>query len=188
MRYAFSFTKQMAQRVNMKAHPSQLDLPTVESKVLLELFPFALILDKEMRISCAGEKIVETWILQNPNKPPHIFIGSYVMDNFKLRRPKGIVFNWTTVTQMRLVIFELELVRMEAKSKSNELLRNATTSRNDQESSSTIMDRRGSQGLTRVLLKGQMRYIDDIDSIIFLCSPLYVLLNCNEHEHIYYIN
>lgn len=37
---------------------------------------------------------------------------------------------------------------------------------------STAMDRRGSQGWTRVLLKGQMRYIADIDSIIFLCSPL----------------
>lgn len=34
------------------------------------------------------------------------------------------------------------------------------------------MDRRGSQGWTRVLLKGQMRYIDDMDAIIFLCSPL----------------
>lgn len=36
------------------------------------------------------------------------------------------------------------------------------------------MDRRGSQGWTRVLLKGQMRYVADIDSIIFLCSPLWV--------------
>lgn len=34
------------------------------------------------------------------------------------------------------------------------------------------MERRGSQGWTRVLLKGQMRYIQDIDSIVFLCSPL----------------
>lgn len=34
------------------------------------------------------------------------------------------------------------------------------------------MDRRNSQGWTRVLLKGQMRYINDIDGIVFLCSPL----------------
>lgn len=34
------------------------------------------------------------------------------------------------------------------------------------------MDRRGSHGWTRVLLKGQMRHIADIDGIIFLCSPL----------------
>lgn len=38
------------------------------------------------------------------------------------------------------------------------------------------MDRRGSQGWTRVLLKGQMRYVSDMDAIIFLCSPLYVVL------------
>lgn len=34
------------------------------------------------------------------------------------------------------------------------------------------LDRRGSHGWTRVLLKGQMRYIADIDAIVFLCSPL----------------
>lgn len=33
-------------------------------------------------------------------------------------------------------------------------------------------DRRGSQGWARVLLKGQMRYIADMDAIVFLCSPL----------------
>jgi len=34
------------------------------------------------------------------------------------------------------------------------------------------MDRRGSQGLRSMLLKGQMRFIKEIDSIIFLCSPM----------------
>jgi guanylate cyclase len=32
--------------------------------------------------------------------------------------------------------------------------------------------RRGSQGTRSILLKGQMKYIDDIKAIIFLCSPL----------------
>lgn len=32
--------------------------------------------------------------------------------------------------------------------------------------------RRGSHGLRGLLLKGQMRYIKEIDSIVFLCSPL----------------
>jgi len=32
--------------------------------------------------------------------------------------------------------------------------------------------RRGSQGTRSILLKGQMKYIDDIKAIVFLCSPL----------------
>lgn len=34
------------------------------------------------------------------------------------------------------------------------------------------LDRRGSHGLRGLLLKGQMRFIKEIDSIVFLCSPL----------------
>lgn len=103
----------MAKRVNIRAHPSQMQLEKVDSKVLLELFPFALVLDHQMCISSAGEKIIETWILQNPKKPPQLFIGSPITDIFKLRRPKGISFNWQTVIHMNLVIFELELIRSE---------------------------------------------------------------------------
>lgn len=36
------------------------------------------------------------------------------------------------------------------------------------------LDRRGSLGTRTLLLKGQMRYIKEIDAIVFLCSPLYV--------------
>lgn len=35
------------------------------------------------------------------------------------------------------------------------------------------MARRGSQGVRSILLKGEMRYIKDINSLVFLCSPLY---------------
>lgn len=108
---AFSF--QMAKRVNVLAHPSQLELGHVDSNILLELFPFAVILDHDMRISRAGEKILETWILQNPSKPPTSFWGSRLVDIFKLRRPKGLRVDWSTVMQMHLVIFELELIRGE---------------------------------------------------------------------------
>jgi len=48
---------QMQTRVNRKAHPSQLKLGPVDSRVLLQLFPFALILDSNMRITGAGEKV-----------------------------------------------------------------------------------------------------------------------------------
>lgn len=104
---------QVAKRVNVLAHSSQLELGHVDSNILLELFPFAVILDHDMRISRAGEKILETWILQNPSKPPTSFWGSRLVDIFKLRRPKGLRVDWSTVMQMHLVIFELELMRGE---------------------------------------------------------------------------
>lgn len=103
----------MSKRVNVLAHPTQLELGQVDSNILLELFPFAVILDHDMRISRAGEKILETWILQNPTKPPTSFWGSRLIDIFKLRRPKGLRVDWETVLQMNLVIFELELMRSE---------------------------------------------------------------------------
>lgn len=104
----------MAKRVNVRTHPSQLEFGKVESKILLELFPFAVILDHDMRITGAGEKIVETWILQNQNKNPRSFWGSHLVDLFKLRRPKGIEFDWQTVIQLNLVIFELEMMRADS--------------------------------------------------------------------------
>lgn len=103
----------MAKRVNVMAHPSQLELGNVDSDILLELFPFAVVLDHNICISRAGEKILETWILQNPSKSPETFWGLRLVDVFKLRRPKGIRVDWKTLLQMNLVIFELELIRSE---------------------------------------------------------------------------
>lgn len=103
----------MAERVNVNAHPSQLQLGQIDSKILLELFPFAVILDHNMRITNAGEKILETWILQNPSKPPTSFWNSRLVDIFKLRRPKGLHVEWHNVLQMNMVMFELELIRSE---------------------------------------------------------------------------
>lgn len=117
----------MAKRVNVLAHPSQLELGHVESSIFLELFPFAVILDHDMRISRAGEKILETWILQNPSKAPQSFWGSRLVDVFKLRRPKGVSVDWDTVLQMNLVIFELELIRSESDSDDAETVAKAVT-------------------------------------------------------------
>jgi len=36
----------------------------------------------------------------------------------------------------------------------------------------TEFERRGSQGFRSVLLKGQMKFIKDINAIVYLCSPL----------------
>lgn len=110
----------MSKRVNVRAHPSQIEFGNVDSNILLELFPFAVVLDHDMCISRAGEKIIETWILQNPSKPPQSIWGSRLVDIFKLRRPKGLRVDWNTLVQMNLVMFELELIRSEQDSENTE--------------------------------------------------------------------
>lgn len=191
----------MAKRVNIKAHPSQMTLDKVDSNVLLELFPFAIILDQDMRIKRCGEKLLETWIVQNPSKKPDKFYNSVVTEFFKLRRPKGITFNWKTVILMHTVIFELELIR----SSGSEMPDDIEVDEDDEDgagggagkldtvvaatkglsledaaeelalvaaTSTDAAKQRGAQNNYRLLLKGQMRYISDLDSIVFLCSPL----------------
>lgn len=188
----------MSTRVNVVTHPSQMSLQKVDSNILLELFPFAIILDHEMHVKKCGEKLLETWILQNPLKDTQTFYNAVVTKHFKLRRPKGIQFNWKTVVQMNTVLFELELIRDPEKAYENPMmvgstaLAEMTTEELVEEQlkaihlseidgvavsaalgpDGTSMPVRGAQGSYRLLLKGQMRYIADIDSIVFLCSPL----------------
>lgn len=47
----------MARRVNIKVHPSQLTFKSVDIKILLELFPFGIVINRDMRIQRAGEKV-----------------------------------------------------------------------------------------------------------------------------------
>lgn len=58
-------------------------------------------------------------------------------------------------------MFELELIRC------NEVMLQSPDN-----PSGSALDRKGSQGSRSILLKGQMRFIQDINAIIFLCSPL----------------
>lgn len=184
----------MAKRVNIQAHPSQLLLEKFDSNILLELFPFAIILDENMNVKRCGEKLLETWIIQNPNVKPNKFYNSVVTKYFKLRRPKGITFDWKTVTMMHTVIFELELIRPQSEddendsaNKSNDVVEEGVMgvkqislddagavggAVGDVGTVAAAANIRGTTGNYRLLLKGQMRYISDIDSIVFLCSPL----------------
>lgn len=188
----------MRNRINVVPHPSQLQLPNVDTKVLIDLFPFTLILDRSMNISYAGEKVIETWIIHNPGKNPKGFIGSSIVDHFRCRRPKGTRFEWDIIIEMKAVLFELELIRT-GRADQSSLLQAAALNAADVENYDEILateqlkklsmenlgaaggttkddeniaDRKDSQGLKSILLKGQMFYIKDIDSLVFLCSPL----------------
>jgi guanylate cyclase len=68
------------------------------------------------------------------------------------------------------VLFELEIIRTP---KAEEELGAAAVEVTHKPTLPLLLDRRrGSQGTRSILLKGQMKYIDDIKAIVFLCSPL----------------
>lgn len=198
-RLDFDNREYMAKRVNVVAHPTQLALPAVNMSVFLDLFPFTLVLDRDMCITHAGEKIFETWILHNPGKNPKEFIGSHIIDVFICRRPKDVKIEWDTIIQMRTVLFEFELLRTGRNRAAYNAAMNMDFENQDEMSYSeaqNIMEsgffkskdegevdedngldpatgmRKISQGNKSILLKGQMFYLKDMDSLIFLCSPL----------------
>lgn len=101
------------------------------------------------------------------------------------------------IIYLHSVIFELELIRKlitpeidkkattlidETKLASDDTSQETTKESSDEASCSvpiqpiiSSLDRRGSQGTRCILLQGEMRFIEDINALIFLCSPLYVL-------------
>jgi guanylate cyclase len=67
------------------------------------------------------------------------------------------------------VLFELEVIRTPRADDNS----TAVVDVQDKPALPLLLDRRrGSQGTRSILLKGQMKYVDDIKAIIFLCSPL----------------
>ncbi|XP_058791395.1 soluble guanylate cyclase 89Db-like isoform X2 [Phymastichus coffea] len=161
------------------------ELPPVSCSLLLGLFPFAVVLDRDMRIVDAGDKLLQAWAGGST------LSGKQAPDVFKLRRPKGVSFTWDNVMDLRSVTFELELIKCAEPERVNGVDgADGTDGANGADGADgadgaervveeqgpagerSALDRRGSQGARNLLFKGQMRYIDDIDAIIFLCSPL----------------
>lgn len=121
--------------------------PSVPAAVLLQLFPFGVLLDRRMKIVMAGEKLVEAW-----GGPGNRITKTQVSEVLRLRKPK-VSFTWDKVVCMQTMLFELELMRWRAKSAGD--------------------TRRGSQGARAILLKGPIKLLEEIDSLIFLCSPIF---------------
>ncbi|XP_076621621.1 soluble guanylate cyclase 89Db [Colletes latitarsis] len=156
-RIDFDNREYIAKNNRMKT-PLGRELAPVSCTFLLRLFPFGVVINKDMRLLGVGDKLLQAWGGSSS------ILNKHVTEVFKLRRPKGISFSWGNVMYLHSVMFELELIRVND---------NNTSSNSDNSAStSTGLDRRGSQGARCILLKGQMRYIDDIKAIIFLCSPL----------------
>jgi len=104
--------------------------------------------------------------------------GSYVWKSFAyMSILRNILYKkWKTlytVLQMlylHSVLFELEINRTP---KTEEDTNTAVAEGKHKPTLPYLLDRRrGSQGARSILLKGQMKYIDDIKAIVFLCSPM----------------
>ncbi|XP_072949959.1 soluble guanylate cyclase 89Db-like [Epargyreus clarus] len=128
-----------------KSLPCQ--LPAVPASLLLQLFPFGVMLDRKMKIVLVGDKLLESW-----GGPWNRLEKSPISEILRLRKPK-VSFTWDKVVCMQTMMFELELMRWRARCISD--------------------SRRGSQGARAILLKGPIYLLEEIDALIFLCSPIF---------------
>uniref|UniRef100_A0A1Y1KXX4 guanylate cyclase n=1 Tax=Photinus pyralis TaxID=7054 RepID=A0A1Y1KXX4_PHOPY len=137
------------QAEHIRSHPHKVGrLRSVPCFQLLELFPFGIMINNTMDIMGVGEKIVQISAVE------YSLLGQPIHDHFALRRPKGVVFAWNNILNLRNVMFELELNIEKIKEEYDD---NETSPKGE--------------GKT-ILLKGQMKHIEDIQAVIFLCSPV----------------
>lgn len=75
-----------------EAHLEAKQLSAFPTSLLLELFPFGILINPDMIIMGVGEKLVEI------SKGRSTILGKPVTKFFSLRRPKGIPFTWKNVS------------------------------------------------------------------------------------------
>jgi len=75
----------------------RLQLPSIPVGVLLRLFPFGVIIDRDIRIMDAGEKLLSVWGAAAADDVR----GHLMVEHFVLRRPRDIPFTWTNVSRSR---------------------------------------------------------------------------------------
>lgn len=118
-------------------------------------------------------KVTETLALANAQKP---LIGSFLTENFRIRRPRGLQVSWDTIIQMHTVMFEVELLRGQQNKAPSEPQQNGDIDLEEQKEAekeaNLAKDRRESQALKSILLKGQMYFLEELGVLIFLCCPV----------------
>ncbi|XP_050536349.1 soluble guanylate cyclase 89Db-like [Daktulosphaira vitifoliae] len=143
----------------------RLQLPSIPISVLLRLFPFGVVIGRDIRIMDVGEKLLGVWGFTLEDVRGHLLVEHLI-----LRRPRDIPFTWTNLMYLTSVTFELEVLRS-----THALMNTRNTSKVEKKSVNPLpptLDRRGSYGSRSILLKGQMRHFKEIDVVVFLCSPV----------------
>lgn len=75
-------------------------MPPVSCTFFLRLFPFGVVMNKDMQILGAGDKLLQAW------GGTTSILNKHVTEIFKLRRPKGISFTWGNVRNTKQMYFE----------------------------------------------------------------------------------
>lgn len=89
---------------------------------------------------------------------------------YSLQEMKKTLYTVLQTLYLHSVLFELEINRTP---KTEEDKNTAAAENKHKPTLPYLLDRRrGSQGTRSIILKGQMKYLDDIKAIVFLCSPL----------------
>ncbi|BES91692.1 soluble guanylate cyclase [Nesidiocoris tenuis] len=118
-------------------------MPPISSQFLIDAFPWTVLFGKSLRILEAGAHLLRIFPGKQIYRKP-------VTNILKIRRPRGIPFNWENITNFQTVMFEVELLVPTSEDDSNEHQR---PTRN-------------------ILLKGQMMYLENIETVIYLCCPV----------------
>lgn len=80
----------------------QLYVRNINTSYIRTYLTKGMIINSEMRIVAAGNNLIESWSTNNDNQHPNELIGSKITKYFKLRRPTGIVFDFTNVRDVSL--------------------------------------------------------------------------------------
>lgn len=94
VKYRLDFDNTAYMDQNATVQFDRMQLPPIPVSVLLRLFPFGVIIDRDIRIMDAGEKLLSIWGASTADEVR----GDLVVDRFVLRRPRDIPFTWTTVS------------------------------------------------------------------------------------------
>lgn len=91
MHINLSLSKIQSRKAETEAHLETRQLAPFSCDLLLQLFPFGILITPGMVIAGAGEKLIE--VCGGKEK----LLGQPVTKFFRLRRPKGIPFTWNNV-------------------------------------------------------------------------------------------
>ncbi|XP_001943213.1 soluble guanylate cyclase 89Db [Acyrthosiphon pisum] len=145
-----------------------LQLPSIPIGLLLRLFPFGVVINQDIRIMDAGEKLLSVWGAATADDVR----GHLLVQHLVLRRPRDIPFTWTNLMYLASVTFELEVLRGTHATMPEKKLNPTKGEKKSVSQLPATLDRRGSYGSRSILLKGQMRHFKEIDVVVFLCSPV----------------
>ncbi|XP_065225641.1 soluble guanylate cyclase 89Da-like isoform X2 [Planococcus citri] len=176
-RLDFDNRQYLATRINSQTINRKLD--PVPCSVLLKLFPFGFMANKDLIITGIGEKLYQVYGSKT-------LIGKPFSECFRLRRPKGIPFTWNNIKFLTCITFEIEVLRnmmgritAPPPKKNVEKIGRGVVIKPSEITAS--LDRRVSHGTKSILLKGQLLYVPDTEIIVFLCSP--VVNNVDELQY-----